>query len=554
MQKAYSRINWENAPSENTPLGANNLNKVDMALNTIDDRVLSLYGYESRVAASEKNAKTSETNAKESELLAKEYMEKSFSGTPEGYEKLVDDVRLMDIKQTTETTLYNSKQGGLKLVSISGASVQNGTPTPDEPVAIHNVGDCLELQSGCYLTSNGQYNADSAFMCSKNPVPCTSGDIIKFAFEKASVSYVLFYNENGFVSYSQSGSTHEYTVPSGVTHFKFDVYQGGAILTSDTVGKISLTIKGKYVVQKKTENKNLWTFGDQSFTKSVLQNVDLPSGTYTVSAMVTSSGTDSNISRVYFYDDANNSYYVGLARNERASGTVTIPNRIKQIVLYAEVSNATSTDDTATYYNVQLERGEVMTDYEEHKETVATVLLNEPLRGSDVMSSTEVVRKRAKSVFVGADGEAIGVNASGKLYFVIPNIDNDNPNILCNRLGASDVTVFNSNIITNITDFATVDEAKTWIESNSIEFEYNLAMPTTEELDNDSKIALNSLETFNTVTYINVDSRVQTSEIVSEYGTSKVGGYTLKSLLNSESNAIKLNELATAIVAVGSEV
>ena len=40
MQKAYSRITWENYPSENTPLNDINLNKMDAALNTVDNRVV----------------------------------------------------------------------------------------------------------------------------------------------------------------------------------------------------------------------------------------------------------------------------------------------------------------------------------------------------------------------------------------------------------------------------------------------------------------------------------------------------------------------------------
>lgn len=42
MNKAYSRINWQNQPSTSTALGATNLNKMDIALNTIDDRVMTL--------------------------------------------------------------------------------------------------------------------------------------------------------------------------------------------------------------------------------------------------------------------------------------------------------------------------------------------------------------------------------------------------------------------------------------------------------------------------------------------------------------------------------
>ena len=42
MQKSYTRINWENYPSENTPLNESNLNRMDYALNEVDDRVLAL--------------------------------------------------------------------------------------------------------------------------------------------------------------------------------------------------------------------------------------------------------------------------------------------------------------------------------------------------------------------------------------------------------------------------------------------------------------------------------------------------------------------------------
>lgn len=41
MNKAYTRINWQNEPSTATPLDEINLNKVDLALNTVDDRIVS---------------------------------------------------------------------------------------------------------------------------------------------------------------------------------------------------------------------------------------------------------------------------------------------------------------------------------------------------------------------------------------------------------------------------------------------------------------------------------------------------------------------------------
>lgn len=42
MQKSYERINWENYPSDKTPLNEANLNKLDVATDEIDNRVITL--------------------------------------------------------------------------------------------------------------------------------------------------------------------------------------------------------------------------------------------------------------------------------------------------------------------------------------------------------------------------------------------------------------------------------------------------------------------------------------------------------------------------------
>lgn len=42
--KIYSLIGWENQPSTKTPINASNLNKMDVAINELDDRVLDLGG------------------------------------------------------------------------------------------------------------------------------------------------------------------------------------------------------------------------------------------------------------------------------------------------------------------------------------------------------------------------------------------------------------------------------------------------------------------------------------------------------------------------------
>ena len=44
MEKIYERINWEDHPSTKTPINANNLNKMDEAIDKLDDRVTELNG------------------------------------------------------------------------------------------------------------------------------------------------------------------------------------------------------------------------------------------------------------------------------------------------------------------------------------------------------------------------------------------------------------------------------------------------------------------------------------------------------------------------------
>ena len=73
MNKAHSNINWENLPSTNTPLNQQNLNAMDAAIDTIDDRVIvhdneiqELQGYETAAAQSAVQAAQSATSASSS--------------------------------------------------------------------------------------------------------------------------------------------------------------------------------------------------------------------------------------------------------------------------------------------------------------------------------------------------------------------------------------------------------------------------------------------------------------------------------------------------------
>ena len=117
-------------------------------VNTASTHAKNAKTSETNAKASENNAKVSETNAAASAEKAKTYASQALSTTPEGYNQMVSDVDLLKnaIIQTTDRTLYGSKEGGIKLIGIGGASEQGENPSPDNPQEIESVGDSGSLE------------------------------------------------------------------------------------------------------------------------------------------------------------------------------------------------------------------------------------------------------------------------------------------------------------------------------------------------------------------------------------------------------------------------
>lgn len=111
------------------------------------------------------NAKASASEADKSAEDAKKYSQNAFSTTPEGYEALVGDVDVLknSIIQTTGRTLYGSKEGGIKLIGIGGASEQGENPSPDYPQEIESVGDSgslmIKAEGKNLITTRGKSGA-----------------------------------------------------------------------------------------------------------------------------------------------------------------------------------------------------------------------------------------------------------------------------------------------------------------------------------------------------------------------------------------------------------
>lgn len=698
MQAVYpSRIDWKDEPSTNTPLGANNLNKMDYALYEIDKRVLTLGGYEERAAlsatnskTSENNAKVSETNAKISEINAKDYMERAYATTPEGYDELVEKVSLMDIATTTESVLKKSKQGGLKINHIKGATEQNKniellkyngglvtlssdgetsytytltSPVAikkgkhtfeigvtrlqcttsnnafkvefvtnsyvqtlilepysylqevefsadatlskvkvtlinatsmtltdmrltgkliDYPQAIKNVGDCVEMIQGYWRTDFAIDTTTNYIVCNKKPIPCKSGDDIQLKCDKTFVMLqIMWYADGVFMdtSITNNADSVSATIPSGATGFCFNVRNADSTtpLPLDTVGKISLTVNGKYVTPIKSHGKNLLnniatsqTTNGVTFTvnkdKSVTANgtttanteliigtLLADNGTHILSGCPYNGGTYGLrlYNRVtHVASDTGNGYSYNVTNTSTLRVSIFIPSGVT-------LTNAT--------FCPMIRLAEVTDDtYEPYQETTAYIYTDEPIRDSDVVFNDNGVWKVERNVSeLVCDGdEGWKSNSDTSVFYVTQsnikpiqscvcdsynNVHTNSGGLLC--VNASDTT------------YTTLNDFVTSLSEKPITVQYKLATPTYETLDTASQIALNRLETFDTVTYIEVDSRVQPGEIKVEYGTSKVGAYTLKSLNDNDIDRVErtdikaqLNELQVALVALGSEV
>ena len=87
-------------------------------------------------------------------------------------------------------------------------------------------------------------------------------------------------------------------------------------------------------------------------------------------------------------------------------------------------------------------------------------------------------------------------------------------------------------------------EIQTFLANNNVTFSYVMETPTYEVLPLADQVALNSLLTFDGTTYLDIESALE-PQFALEYGTSKVGGYTLQSLNTAEANQARIVAMET---------
>lgn len=119
--------------------------------------------------------------------------------------------------------------------------------------------------------------------------------------------------------------------------------------------------------QVSTRGVNLWSKESKitfTATKQVVFDTPIPAGDYVVSANVTSNDEDGAVCLMLFYYTDSGSKGANLTRAGRASAKITFTSDVKHVVLYAGQNANGSANDTATFADIQLEKGSTATAYE----------------------------------------------------------------------------------------------------------------------------------------------------------------------------------------------
>jgi len=254
----------------------------------------------------------------------------------------------------------------------------------------------------------------------------------------------------------------------------------------------------------------------------------------------------------------NTSNIIGVTDSIYTPWTTTLESNTKYVRATFGLETSITPHELFKNHWIQIEEGEP-TEFELLKESSYT--FSQPIelygkngvqdvidveRGKVVQNIEEYTIPSDISVTVYDDVEGISrfrLNVSPKI------MDND-VNLLCEYFsGGYTLTEINRNSLANYCCIYgselwfttprgayTADAFKEFIVGKKIY--YTLATPTETDLPIADQIGLNSLETYDGITYVEFDSEIQPT-FKAEYGTSKVGGYTLESLLVARNNELR---------------
>ena len=563
----YEPTFWENGK---TPLNDDNLNKIETGLSNLSENVEEL------------------------------------NSTVENLSTTIED-DLAEVREDIEE-LKNKVDGGLRFEEMLGKSEQNGTPTPSAPISIKSVkgknrlncsGLTAQTLNGVtftpvydsngyllYINANGKASANAFYQIGwMNYVKGEIYSLNGCPAGGASSTYNIFTSKSAIgLSAQDVGSGVTFTVSDNAeTNVVIAIYSGVTVNNLRFYPMIRTSGNSSYVpyglIELKTHGKN--------FLKGTSQSQTINGVTFTINSdgSVTANGTATADASLYFVGKVGDTvpivpagtYMCGKSNNQNAltlvgygkaqieyiqtkEKEVNAPNGISWVVL--RVNNGTVANNIKFYPMIRL----VDTDdkYEPYQESVS-YLSDIDLNGIGDLKDRlirkdglwQIERKFATVVLDGSADEAWNTSSSfaGRYYVDgIPNAKRVGKGICTHSThtegtstevqGVSFFSGTTDGRLNINTSFETLAEWKAYLQTSPMALVYELATPTYEVLPTAEQIALNSLLTFDGTTYLSIESELE-PQFTLEYGTSKVGGYTLKSLNTAEVNTARLNAIET---------
>ncbi|MGN1352215.1 MAG: hypothetical protein ACI4VE_05535 [Clostridia bacterium] len=147
---------------------------------------------------------------------------------------------------------------------------------------------------------------------------------------------------------------------------------------TNNIHDISNKINGLSSINKifvgKIECKNLWPLENEiRVTKSTSFQTNLPAGVYTISGYIT--GDDAVSSAIKFYDNNENVIATVLLEHNihNIHQTFNLSSACTLVRVYSNDTVETSTNKTSIFEDMQLEPGDVVTEYTERKKIIPDV-------------------------------------------------------------------------------------------------------------------------------------------------------------------------------------
>ena len=441
--------------------------------------------------------------------------------------------------------LENSTTGGLYIACFQIEEGDTATPYKPYIPSVKMLADEVSAQNESLddyglnnlydgLTRNGYYSGAGAFtsnngaIANVNPYKCNAGDIITIKTDITRTdSRIVFLNSSGGAVSYVDNDFDKVSVPANATSFVFNFsptnFNHIGIYINNAIDELKNDLSDLKISDVPC-GKNLYAGTDLTGTRYV----DIPvkdlgidkNKKYTFSFVITSSDTDVNTSGVFI-----NSTYEGdstkqLERNKRVYATF-LGSKIEYCSVYAGRDWATSTNDTITVSNIQIEEGTQATDYEpyipsvkmlaEENKKQSTEMLDIKMLGWSVPKECLIQNSVSGNVFTQKVGRVdLGSlnwtydSSNGQfysdIYSTLPSANEWNKNVYSLKytissltIGLSDksVGIYGGRIYIKDSSYTDASAFKQAMQGQYLYYE--LATPTTKTIDDNEIITkLNS--------------------------------------------------------------